>query len=231
MKQTFRATTPAGLLRILATLALTGVIWSVSSVTYYWVLPPLDVDDGYNDAPFVFAAFYGGWVLVTYGAFGHLVPDWPSPPKLRAYIYPAAGLITVLVAYVLLVFPSFQGALDYGSEGPHEPFVVSAAYFLPKTVEILLQQLLIAALVLRLRAEGFALWANALIVAVLFGGFHLTLGLIYSEPGVVAKVTFVATGLGLLAPLLILRVPGGFLFSCAVHWSFYAWLALIFRPH
>lgn len=54
---------------------------------------------------------------------------------------------------------------------------VSAWCYLPKSVDILFQQPLGAAIILRAQRSGMPLRATSILMAVLFGGFLLTLAL------------------------------------------------------
>ena len=63
---------------------------------------------------------------------------------------------------------------------------------------------------------------QVILVAVLFGIFHLSLVLSGSDPFYVARYTIAASAYGFLIPWLILKVRNGFAWSYALHWGFYA---------
>jgi hypothetical protein len=98
----------------------------------------------------------------------------------------------------------------------------NAWYFLPKSIDILFQQVLIAALVLSLAQSGTRLKRISLLCGGLFGVTHLLLLLGGGPIGYTLRFTGFAAVFGLVFPVLFLRVPNGFAFSYAAHWSFYA---------
>ncbi|WP_417588851.1 hypothetical protein [Pararhodobacter oceanensis] len=53
-----RGRLPAALVAMLPTLALTGVIWSLSSWGYYALVSAMGLESGYDEAPVLFAAYY-----------------------------------------------------------------------------------------------------------------------------------------------------------------------------
>jgi hypothetical protein len=95
-------------------------------------------------------------------------------------------------------------------------------YFLPKSMDILFQQLLIAALVLALAGRNITLARISVVSAALFGASHLLLAFGGVPFGYVVRFVVAATLFGLLFPYLILRVPNGLGYSYVVHWAYYA---------
>lgn len=99
-------------------------------------------------------------------------------------------------------------------------------YLLPKSFEVLFQQLIIVALTLLLAATGLSLTGVVLAFLGIFGVLHLpmlrilgkTTGLSYG----LASVTLAA-----VFPILILRVHAGFIYGYAAHWFFYTLVALV----
>jgi hypothetical protein len=92
----------------------------------------------------------------------------------------------------------------------------------PKSADILFQQVLVAALISTASRAGFGLRAVSAGMAVAFGLFHLLLALDGFTPFYVARFTIAATLFGALLPYLYLRVRGGFRWAYSLHWSFYA---------
>ena len=99
-------------------------------------------------------------------------------------------------------------------------------YLLPKSCELLFQQLVIVVLTLLLAATGLSLTGVVLGFLCIFGLLHLpmlrilgkTMGLSYG----IASVTLAA-----VFPILILRVHAGFIYSYTAHWFFYTLAALV----
>lgn len=105
---------------------------------------------------------------------------------------------------------------------PPDVAVATQWYFLPKSFEILFQQLLIAALVLSLSDAKLGLAKISIGCAIAFGSMHVLLGLGGMPLGYVVRFVVAAALFGLLFPYLILRVPNGLAYSYMVHWIYYA---------
>jgi hypothetical protein len=99
--------------------------------------------------------------------------------------------------------------------------VATSWYFVPKSVEILFQQLLISALVLAFAAERYSVRTIAVCCGLLFGGAHFLLGLGGLPFGYVTRFIIAASAFGLVFPYLILQVRNGFAYSYAVHCLYY----------
>lgn len=98
-------------------------------------------------------------------------------------------------------------------------------YLVPKSFEVLFQQLVIVVLTTLLADTGLSLSGVVLAFLGIFGVLHLPMLLIIGTgPGLyygVASVTLAAA-----FPLLILRLQSGFLYSYAAHWFFYTVVAV-----
>ncbi|MBI4225339.1 MAG: hypothetical protein HY617_03325 [Candidatus Sungbacteria bacterium] len=108
------------------------------------------------------------------------------------------------------------------SWNPPELMVANSWYFLPKSIEILLQQLLVAALVLAFSARNYSIRAISLWCMLIFGGAHLLLSFGELPFGYVVRFTASAVLFASVFPWLILRVPNGFAYSYMLHWFYYA---------
>jgi hypothetical protein len=115
-----------------------------------------------------------------------------------------------------------------GLDPPELP-LATPWYFLPKSVEILFQQLLVVALVLAFSAENYSLRKISLYSAALFGGAHILLAFGDVPWGYVARFATLAAIFGLAFPYLILRVPNGFAYSYVTHWGYYALTVVVAR--
>ncbi|MFC7705395.1 hypothetical protein ACFQXB_14440 [Plastorhodobacter daqingensis] len=212
------------------TLVIVAAAWSASSLGYFWLLPVLGVTDGYNQAPVAFAAYYGAWGAAVFAILRRRLFAQVNSTVARAHLLPAAALAAAFALFASVGLPNLPGMRPLGEQGPSEVHFATPAYFLPKSMEILFQQILAAAIVLELRAHDLSLRAITLLVSLMFGGFHLTLVYVYGEASFAYRFTVAALLFGATIPYLMLRVPRGFLLSFGVHWCFYAWLALLNTP-
>jgi hypothetical protein len=105
---------------------------------------------------------------------------------------------------------------------PPEVRVATPWYFLPKSIEILFQQLLIVALVLALSAQHYGIRKTSAYCALAFGAAHVLLVFGGVPSGYVVRFVVAATAFGFAFPYLILRVPNGVAYSYIVHWLYYA---------
>ncbi len=208
-------------------LVISVAVWGASSIGFFWLQPLFDAPDGYNDAPIAYAVYYAVWVLVAFialrpGRFG-----WLTAEVARAQFLPIAGMVVLLTVVVLVVLPSIPGLRDPTLSGPTEIHFVNPGYFLPKSVEVLLQQVFITAIVLELGALHLSISAMSVLISIAFGGVHLSLLFVYAEPSYAYRFTIAAMLFGAVAPILLMKVPRGFYVSYGLHWGFYAWLALL----
>jgi hypothetical protein len=133
---------------------------------------------------------------------------------------------TLFAAYVLPLLPTVNWTESWN---PPELRVATANYFLPKSIEILFQQLLILALVLALSARDYSIREISVICAVAFGFTHVLLAFSGVPTGYVIRFMVSATVFGFLFPYLLLRVPNGFAYSYMIHWIYYA--VSVVLPH
>jgi uncharacterized membrane protein YuzA (DUF378 family) len=217
-----RPRSSAALTRLLVSVLIIAGAWSASSVGYFELLDVFGAEIGYRDAPWAYAVYYAGWVGLVLLVFRRSFRRWARQGTNPDYLAFGAVLALAFAFYALVILPRLPETEWTRTQEPVEFFWANAWYFLPKSVEILFQQVLIAELVLALSALRLPLWRVSLLVAVLFGGFHLTLALSYPNPLYVARYSVAATIFGALVPWLILRVRYGLLLSYAIHWSYYA---------
>jgi hypothetical protein len=218
------------------TLALIAGIWMVSDVGYYFVLPALGHKPDYNDGPIAALLYYGFWTGFTVIMFWPVYAMWPRYAKWATFENRLASIVVwslafvgavLFVAYVVPTLPQFDWHDEWGT--PPELPLATPWYFLPKSIEILFQQLLVVALVLTLAAEKYSLRRISLYSAALFGAAHLLLAFGSVPWGYVARFAMLAAVFGLAFPYLILRVPNGFAYSYVVHWGYYAFSVFMSR--
>ncbi|GLS37449.1 hypothetical protein GCM10010869_30420 [Mesorhizobium tianshanense] len=214
--------------RLKFTIALIAGIWIASDIGYYFLLPALGEKSDYNDGPIAIALYYLFWTGIATIAFWPQYASWPRYARWAMFenrltsiiVWSLAfGASVVFAAYVLPALPPFE--LREGTTPPELPFA-TPWYFLPKSIEILFQQLLVVALVLTLAAENRSLRTISLCCAALFGAAHVLLAFGDVSWGYVARFATLAAVFGLAFPYLILRVPNGFAYSYVTHWGYYA---------
>jgi len=210
------------------TLTLVAVLWSVSSRGYYELVEALSLDSGYDDAPMLFAGYYLGFTFIALFAFRQLLA---AQLNGRILIGHATALAPILIAYgafVAFALPLLPDVSVFRAPpNPPEFMFASAWYYMPKSADILFQQVIVAAIVLCAHRARIQLRMISLIMAVLFGGFHLTLALDGFTALYVARFTVAASIFGLVIPWLYLRTRHGFRWTYGLHWGFYALDAVV----
>lgn len=214
---------------LLRTLVLIAGLWVVSDLGYYLLLPRLSLIPDYNQSPVSIATYYTFWVGVAVILFFRVFCTWPTYAKWITFENRLLGLAlwsgffaaaTTFTSVILPALPPFQWPADWGA--PPDLPQANTLYFLPKSIEILFQQLLVIALVLTLAAEGFSLRKASIVCALLFGGVHVLLVFDQVPWSFVIRFVVLATMFGLVFPALILRVRYGFAYAYALHWGYYA---------
>jgi hypothetical protein len=198
-------------------------------------LPALGHKTVYNDGPIAATLYYVFWVGIAVIACWPVYATWPRYANWATFENRLTSIIVwslafvgavLFVAYVLPALPQFNWRETWD---PPELPVATPWYFLPKSIEILLQQLLVVSLVLTLAAEKYSLRSISLYSAALFGGAHILLAFGDAPWGYVIRFATLAAIFGLAFPYLILRVPNGFAYSYAVHWAYYAMTVVMAR--
>ena len=221
--------------RLAWTIGLIAGLWTVSDLGYYFLLPGLGQKTSYNDGSIANSLYYVFWVGIAVITFWPQYATWPRYARWTTFqnrltsfaVWSLAFVGAVLfAAYVLPALPPFNPR--EGITPPELP-LATPWYFLPKSVEILFQQLLVVALVLSLAAEKYSLRQISISCALLFGGSHLLLVLGGASWGYAIRFATLAALFGLAFPYLILRVPNGLAYSYVTHWAYYAATILMAR--
>ena len=209
-------------------------VWLLSDLGYYLLLPSLGIDLGYNASPIPITVYYLFWVGVAVILFWPVYVLWAQYARWPTFENRLASLaIWTLafagsVAFVGYVIPALPQIVWKESWAPD--FVKAGSlYFLPKSADIVFQQLLIVALTVVLAARSLSLLKISLLTAAMFGGTHVLL--IFGDVPVlyVARFMVSASLFGLLFPYLILRVRHGLAYSYMAHWGYYALSVVL--PH
>jgi hypothetical protein len=211
------------------TIAQIAVLWTASDIGFYVVLPALELQPSYNTASMAATLYYVFWTGIAVITFWPLYAGWALhgtrttfENRVTSYVVWSLAFVgcTLFAAYVLPLLPSPPTWTR--SWDPPEIRAATPWYFLPKSIEILFQQLLVVALVLALAARQYSLRRTSAYCALAFGAAHALLALGGMPTGYVTRFMAAATAFGFVFPYLILRVPNGLAYSYIVHWLYYA---------
>lgn len=215
-------------IQLLWTIAQIAAFWAVSDVGFYVLLPVLGLQPSYNAASIAITLYYVFWVGVAVITFWPLYASWPlygrpgtfenRVASYAVWSLSFAGCI-LFAAYVIPLLPPPEWTESWS---PPEIRVATPWYFLPKSIDILFQQLLIVALVLALSAQQYSIRKTSTYCALAFGAAHVVLAFGGVPIGYVIRFMVAATTFGFVFPYLILRVPNGLAYSYIVHWLYYA---------
>jgi hypothetical protein len=214
--------------RLIGTFALLAALWIASDAGYYWLLPVFGVHTSYNASSVAIGAYYTLWVALALVTFWPLYRTWWAAHENRLTTY-----VLLSVAFTALVlFPGYGlpllPAINW-SEPWRPPELVFATpwYFLPKSIEILFQQLLIAAMVIALSTQQYALRTTSLVCAAAFGAMHILVAFDDVPVSYVMRFMAAGTAFGLVVPYLMLRMRNGLAYAYLMHWCYYAGTALM----
>jgi hypothetical protein len=217
------------------TVAQIAVVWVAADLGYYFLLPALGVNPGYNAGSVAVAIYYAFWVGIAVITFWPLYAIWPHygrwatfESRYTSYIVWSV-FFAGFVAFAVYVLPLLPPTTWTESFSPPEVRVATEWYFLPKSIEILFQQLLVVALVLALSVQQFPLRRISLYCGLIFGAAHVLLVFGDTPTGYVIRFMLAATAFGFAFPYLILKVRNGFAYSYVVHWLYYA--VTVAMPH
>lgn len=214
--------------RLLRRLAQVAAIWALSDAGYYHLLPMFGVLPSYNSGALAITLYYTFWIGIAVITFWPLYATWPQYGRWNTFSNPltsylvwslAFGGSLLFAAYVLPRLPTVTWRESWN---PPEILFATPEYFLPKSIDILFQQLLVVALVLSLATEQYSLRRISISCAVGFGAAHILLALGGVPTGYVIRFMLSAMAFGFMFPFLILRVRNGLAYSYIVHWLYYA---------
>ena len=203
-------------------------LWVLANVGYYIILPMLGYQLSYNSAPIVIACYFLLWALISIVNFWELFKKH-FRAKYHIWTYGILSLGSAGLIWGLLYLFSFLPILKGPHLAPYTDILFATPwYFLPKSVEILVQQILIASLILEFKFRFNSLKDTIISYAICFGGAHVILYYISSAPIQFAVIMTVSSLLSaLIFPYLILQVRGGFVYSYMIHLIFYILLAIL----
>lgn len=205
------------------TLAGVAALWSASSIGYYALVDALGLESGYNEAPILFMFYYLAWTGIALLCFRNVLSAAITNGRMIAHIKAMLPLLAIFAAFVMIILPSLPPVSIWRAPAdPPEFMFASGWYYLPKSADILFQQVAVAAIVFTAARLNFRLRTISLGLSLLFGGFHLHLAFEGFLPLYVARFTAAACLFGLIAPYIYLRCQNGFRWAYGLHWSFYA---------
>ena len=208
---------------------LTG-LWMLANAGHVIIFPALGLGLSYNAEPISIAGYFLVWAGVTLFYYWDLFAVWfPTANHIWKYVglsLACAGLVWGLL-YAFSFLPILRGLQMAPST---DILFANPWYFLPKSAEVLMQQLLIVVLVLELHFRLHSLRNVVIGYAICFGGAHVLFFLINGAPTAYAAIMTVgALASALVFPYLILRVRGGLVYSYTIHLLFYIFQAMLLR--
>lgn len=222
-------------MRPIRVIGLIAMLWVVSDLGYFYLLPALGVAPDYNNSGMAVSLFYAYWIGLAVILFWPIYATWSRHTRWQTFERPLQSIVVwtffylAAVGYVGWLMPMLPPFDPTGRINPPDLPRASPWYFLPKSIDIMFQQMLVVALVLTLATAGLTLRRIALVCGLLFGGSHVLLLLGGSPVGYVVRFTVSATLFGFCFPWLLLRVRNGLAYSYMVHWVFYAATVIIAR--
>lgn len=208
--------------RFATLVALICVLWGLSSYGYYRLADTLDLQSAYNDGPRIFALYYGVWSLLAFTLFHPSISEWAKSAAPSENPRAVIALLVSCAIFATVILPTLPQTQVPPDENLSDIISAGPWYFLPKTVEVLFQQILITALVAGLMKQSLTLAQICGLTSLLFGTMHLTLALSGAVPFYVLRYTVAATLFGAVTPYLMVRVRNGFAYSFGLHWAWYA---------
>ena len=206
------------------------VLWTIFNIGLYIVLPYFGFQSSYNASPFIITIYYVLCALATLFYFSEIFKKWINQDS-KIVIHSLIGLVSFIILFVLVNTLSYLPQLSTPKYFPYADIILSTPwYFLPKSIEIFIQQLLISVLVIELYAKYQSLKTVIFGYIFCFGSAHVLLFLLNgSSLDYSAFMTVSAVLSAFVFPYLMLKVSGGFLYSYIIHFTFYIILAAIFH--
>ncbi len=203
-------------------------LWMLATMGYYVALPAFGYHLSYNAAPVAIACYFLVWAVISFLFFLDLFRAW-SDGGSRLWWYGGVSLACSAVVWGLLYALSLLPVLQGPQMAPYSDLLLSTPwYFLPKSVDILVQQILTAALILALHFRLGSFKKVLIGYGVCFGGAHVLLYALSDAPPPYALIMTVGALLSTLVfPYLIVRVREGFVYAYAIHLVFYILLAML----
>ncbi len=228
-------TVDAQRVQLIWTISQIAAIWALSDLGYFLLLPAFGVTANYNSDSIAVTLYYGFWTGIAVITFWPLYLSWSQYGRWETFENRLTSYLVWCLAFAACIFfstyilPSLPAVTWTESWNPPDVRVATPSYFLPKSIEILFQQLLVVALVLTLSAQRCSIRMISVCCAGLFGAAHVLLAFGGVPWGYVIRFMVSAAAFGFMFPYLILRVRNGLAYSYVIHWAYYA--ASVVLPH
>ncbi len=200
-----------------------ATLWVISTQTYYALVEALGLERGYDGAPILFTAYYLAWAAVAVWLFRPVILGDLDRTRMSREALMMAPILSGFALFVIYGLPLLPNVSEIRAPAdPPEFMFASAWYYLPKSADILFQQVLVAALIFTAVRAEFNVPAISIGMAGAFGLFHVGLAFDGFTWLYVARFTLAATVFGALLPYLYLHLRSGFRWAYSLHWGFYA---------
>lgn len=152
-----------GTIELAAILGQILAVWVLSDLGYYLLLPELGVDLSYNASPLLISLYYLFWIGAAVIVFWPVYGRWSRHARWATFESRFASLLVWTMAFVgsvlfaAYLLPSLPKVVWTQSWSPPDLIGAGPLYFVPKSVDILLQQLLIVALTIVLAERWLSL--------------------------------------------------------------------------
>ncbi len=205
-------------------------MWTLFNIGYYLALPAFGYAINYDTSPVIIMAYYMLCACITIAYFWKTYHSWFRLDS-RVFWYAVLSLSLSTILWIFVYLFSFFPTLHGPTVSTYTDIIRATPwYFLPKSMEILVQQLLVSVLVIELYEHYKSLKAVIIGYAICFGGAHIIL--FFFNHSSAQYSTIMTTGAFLssfIFPYLMLKIRGGFVYTYALHFAFYIALAAIFH--
>ncbi len=201
-------------------------LWIVANAGFFVVFPLFGYEISYNASPITFSLYFLFWTAVSVSSFSDLFYALVPAPS-RIWLYGIVSLTCAALVWFLLYVLSLTPVLQGPNLAPYSDILFASPwFFLPKSIEVLMQQTLIAALVYALKERFHTMKRIMVAYMATFGLIHVLMFVAGSPTAYATIMTAAAVASALIFPVLLLRVRGGFALSYTIHLVFYILIAL-----
>lgn len=201
-------------------------VWALFNIGYYFVLPIFGVTLGYSNSPFIISLYYAAFAVITVAYFWRTYKEWFELDSTVLLYIALSILFSFIMWFLVAVFSLIPVTHVLGLGSYSDVVLATPSYFLPKSIEIFIQQMLVIVLVLELYMKFKSMKQVFWGYLVCFGGAHIVL-FILDHASIRYSLLMTITALLSTAvfPYLMLRVRGGFILAYVIHFTFYVLLA------
>jgi len=203
-------------------------VWTVANIGYYTVIPYFGFQISYNSSPIAISIYFFLWSVFCAIYFREVYLR-KFRADSRIWLYGFLSLASALLLFGLVKTFSLMPELYGPILSTYTDLVLATPwYFLPKALEILVQQLLLTVLIIELASKFHTLQKVVFYYLLAFAGAHILQFYISSAPAQYAVVFTISAMLSAFVfPYLILRIRGGFIYVYMIHFLFYILLSIV----